>query len=244
MIKRFIDKQMVYIHGGSESIRRFRDSEKWISSDSQMSIPPKKNNLGFVEEHYEINPFYISKFPVTVQLYSTVTGHKMSDKSQSSLPLTDVSWFEAVSFCNSLSRRLHLDEYYIIDCDYKAVSPNHGSKGFRLPAETEWQLACKGGDGRFQYGDINEICWHSGNSGLQIQEPGLKAPNAFGLYDMIGNVWEWCEDFFDRDEYDSYRVFRGGSYAEKPHVCGATTRRKSHPEYRAEDLGFRLARSV
>ena len=83
---------------------------------------------------------------------------------------------------------------------------------------------------------------------MKIQEgnPGSrrKEPNAWGLYDMLGNVWEWCYDLYDENVYGSYRIFRGGSWAEGARGCGATYRRRSHPTFHIDDLGFRLARSI
>jgi formylglycine-generating enzyme len=73
---------------------------------------------------------------------------------------------------------------------------------------------------------------------------GGKRPNAWGLHDMLGNAWEWCWDVYDASVYGPYRVFRGGGYADQPNACRASCRRKSHPRFRAEDVGFRVARSA
>ncbi|NCC82385.1 MAG: formylglycine-generating enzyme family protein, partial [Clostridia bacterium] len=107
----------------------------------------------------------------------------------------------------------------------------------------EWQYACKAGSTGYRYGDIDEIAWYSGNSNGSIQEMGLKKPNSWGLYDMLGNIWEWCWDLYDESTYGSYRIFRGGSWAESERGCGATCRRRGHPSFGIDDLGFRLARN-
>lgn len=73
---------------------------------------------------------------------------------------------------------------------------------------------------------------------------GQKHPNQWGLYDMLGNAWEWCWDLYDEKTYGEYRIFRGGSWAEEARGCGATNRRRGHPTFKIDDLGFRLAKSL
>ena len=96
----------------------------------------------------------------------------------------------------------------------------------------------------YQYSDIDNIAWHKGNSQGYLHNAGEKLPNEWGLYDMLGNIWEWTWDLYNRETYPSFRIFRGGSFAEEPRICGSTTRRKSHPGFAIDDLGFRLARSL
>lgn len=137
-----------------------------------------------------------------------------------------------------------LKEYYSISDDDQIVSCNLDSNGYRLPSEAEWQYACKAGTTGYIYGELKEIAWYNENSDGHIHEVGKKEPNAWGLYDMLGNVWEWCYDLYDEKVYGSYRIFRGGSWAEEARGCGATCRRRSHPTFHIDDLGFRLARSI
>jgi formylglycine-generating enzyme required for sulfatase activity len=124
------------------------------------------------------------------------------------------------------------------------VNCNLGADGYRLPTEAEWQYACKAGTTGYRYGELDEIAWYEENSEGGVHEVGKKGPNAWGLHDMLGNVWEWCWDLYDEEVYGSYRVFRGGSWAEEDRGCGATCRRRSHPTFGIDDLGFRLARSL
>lgn len=88
------------------------------------------------------------------------------------------------------------------------------------------------------------IAWHRDNAGDATHEVGGREPNAWGFHDMIGNVWEWCWDVYDREVYDSYRVLRGGAWSDEHWSCRASVRRRSHPTFAIDDVGFRVARSV
>ncbi len=141
-------------------------------------------------------------------------------------------------------KKAGLKEYYSISDGGQIVRCKLDSNGYRLPSEAEWQYACKAGTTGYTYGKLHDIAWYNENSNGHIHDVGQKEPNAWGLYDMLGNVWEWCYDLYDEKVYGSYRIFRGGSWAEVARGCGATCRRRSHPTFHIEDLGFRLARSI
>ncbi|MCZ8518283.1 MULTISPECIES: formylglycine-generating enzyme family protein [Paenibacillus] len=191
-----------------------------------------------------VNSFWLAPVPVTRELYCSVMSMTAGTPGEPQVPVTEVSWHEAVSFCNRLSQRSGLQECYLVSQDGESVAWNRDADGYRLPTEAEWQYACKAGTGGYRYGELDEIAWYQENAGGRAHEVGLKRPNAWGLYDMLGNVWEWCWDLYDVQVYGSYRVFRGGSWAEEARGCGATCRRRSHPTFRIDDLGFRLARSL
>lgn len=157
------------------------------------------------------------------------------------LPMTDVSWEGAIAFCNELSRRLGRTECYTITSESENTVLNNHANGFRLLTDAEWQYACKAGTKGYRYDTIDKIAWYRDNSNGQVQPVGKLLPNPWGLYDMIGNVWEWCWDLYDVERYGNYRVFRGGSWAEVENNCGSTVRRKSMPILKIEDLGFRIA---
>ena len=222
VLEKYLDERLVPIPGGSEVMRHFSDEQKWISSDYRMSIPGRKKHLKETCREIEIKPFYLLQIPVTADLYAFVMGEGIALPGDG-LPAVNVSWLEANDFCRALSEAAGL-------C-------------FRLPTEAEWQHACRAGGGGYQYGEIDDIAWHQGNSNGMPHKTGEKAPNPWGVYDMLGNVWEWCWDLYDEKRYGPYRAFRGGSWAEPARSCGATCRRRSFPSFKIDDLGFRIARS-
>ncbi len=131
--------------------------------------------------------------------------------------------------------------------------------GYRLPTEAEWEYACRAGAAtKYSFGDdpseLGDSAWYSGNASGTTHPIGQKRRNAFGLYDMHGNVWEWCWDWYS-DSYDkepivddprgpagaSHRVIRGGSWISFPRICRSACRSWFEPAYRSNDLGFRLA---
>nr|WP_184938360.1 SUMF1/EgtB/PvdO family nonheme iron enzyme [Planomonospora venezuelensis] len=194
----------------------------------------------------EVGAFRLAPYPVTRELYRAVRGEAPTSTAGPRTPVTEVSWQEAVRFCNLLSRAEGLDPCYTTggDPDGQDVVCDREAGGYRLPSEAEWEYACRAGTSGVRYGELDEIAWYRGNSGGQVHDVATRAPNAWGLYDMIGNVWEWCWDLYDPGVYGPYRVFRGGGSHDHPRGCRASCRRKSHPAFRVDDLGFRLARSL
>lgn len=180
----------------------------------------------------------------SIALYCSIMHQAAWPCEDNMVPVTEVSWKDAIAFCNLFSRYTGLKECYTVSEDGDTVVWNTEANGFRLPTEAEWQFACKAGTNGYRYGELKDIAWHRENSEGMVREAGRKEPNAWGLYDMLGNVWEWCWDIYDANVYGTYRVFRGGSWAEDARGCGATCRRRSHPTFRIDDLGFRLARSL
>jgi formylglycine-generating enzyme required for sulfatase activity len=190
----------------------------------------------------ELASYQLGAVPATQALYARVTGQRPSTARGDDLPVEGVSWLDAVRFCNTLSRQQGLPQAYHLDGD--GVQCDAAADGYRLPTEAEWEHACRAGTTGPRYGPLDEIAWHRGNSDEQPHSVGSKQPNAWGLYDMLGNVWEWCWNIYDAEVYDSYRVLRGGGWFDEPWSCRASVRRRSHPTLRIDDLGFRLARSV
>jgi formylglycine-generating enzyme required for sulfatase activity len=170
-------------------------------------------------------------------------------------PVVDVSWNDAIQFCNKLSEREGLKPYY-----QSGTGASSGGVGYRLPTEVEWEYACRAGTTtRYSFGDdeksLGEYAWYQSNWGPKSHPVGQKPPNAFGLYDMHGNVWEWCWDGYDEHFYANAtitdpagpsqakaRVFRGGGWSDFPRDARSANRGWSTPDFRNVNLGFRVAR--
>jgi formylglycine-generating enzyme required for sulfatase activity len=217
-----IDEQMILIPEGEIELRDDRIKQKWS---------------------VKIEPFFLARYPVTQEVYQAVTGESPSTFKGEKQPVETVSWQEAVRFCNLLSATAGLQACYV--WSGAGVLFDAASDGYRLPSEAEWEYACKTGTRQSRYGDLDSIAWYKGNAGGRPHEVGLKEANAWGLYDMLGNVWEWCSDIYDEKVYGSYRIFRGGGWADEERSCLATNRRRSHPAlFKIDDLGFRIARNL
>ncbi|MEV7355393.1 SUMF1/EgtB/PvdO family nonheme iron enzyme [Kitasatospora sp. NPDC091276] len=182
----------------------------------------------------ELAPYELAACPVTREQYGAGAGDR--------LPADSVSWYDAVHYCNELSRRHGLTPAY--HQDGESVTWDRAADGYRLPTEAEWEHACRAGTDGPRYGPLDEIAWHRGTSGARPHQVGGLRPNGFGLYDLLGNVWEWCWDVYDAEVYGGYRVLRGGGWFDEHWSCRASVRRRSHPTLRIDDVGFRLARSI
>ncbi|MFD5630497.1 formylglycine-generating enzyme family protein [Streptomyces sp. NPDC127072] len=210
----------------------------------------------------ELAPYRLAAFPVTRQLYAEITGRRTAAAPDSRLPVESVSWWDAVRFCNALSRRDGLAPAYELPTDAGTGTDAHAdadrcedgqdgqdiewdesADGYRLPTEAEWEHACRAGTPGPRYGPLDEIAWYRGNSQDRVHAVGGRLPNPWGLHDMLGNVWEWCWDTYDPEVYGTYRVLRGGGWFDEHWSCRASVRRRSHPTFRVDDVGFRVARS-
>jgi len=205
-----------------------------------------------------ISPFFLGVTEVTQAEYVAVMGNNPSGFSSDRRPVENVSWLAAIKFCNSLSRNDGLNVYYDISGANVGV-PNPKGPGYRLPTEAAWEYACRAGNSqRYSFGDepskLGDYAWYEGNLGGTTHPVGQKLHNAFGLYDMHGNVYEWCWDWYDKAYYKrspeddprgasgfSLRVFRGGSWSGQPRGCRSANRRGGTPRDRYRELGFRVA---
>ncbi|WP_369173090.1 formylglycine-generating enzyme family protein [Streptomyces sp. R28] len=196
----------------------------------------------------ELAAYRLAAFPVTQALYAQVTGRRPSAARGDQLPVECVSWWEAVRFCNALSERDGFTPAYHLRGDGEGVEWDvewdASADGYRLPTEAEWEHACRAGTTGPQYAPLDEIAWYRGNSDERIHAVGGKHPNSWGLYDMLGNVWDWCWDVYDAEVYGTYRVLRGGGWFDEHWSCRASARRRSHPTFQVDDVGFRIARSI
>ncbi len=219
-----INQLMLNIPNGKIELNDDRTKNKWV---------------------VEIKSFLLSKFPVTQDLYFEITGEEPSSFKGEKHPVETITWKEAITFCNLLSKKSGLDLCYHIQEENETITFDINANGFRLPTEAEWEYACKAGSTGIRYGELNDIAWFKNNSNQSTHSVGQKEPNAWGLYDMLGNVWEWCSDIYDESIYGSYRVFRGAGWFDEERSVMATTRRRSHPlKFKIDDLGFRIARNI
>ena len=188
------------------------------------------------------NPFYLGKFEVTQAQYQAVMGSNPSNfKGEGNLPVEMVSWDDCQGFLKKLNEKMP-------------------GKEFRLPTEAEWEFACRAGSTtEYCFGDdesiLEQYAWYSNNSNSKTHPVGGKKPNAWGLYDMYGNVWEWCNDYYGDKYYESspaedpkgadssdVRVLRGGSGSTfVPWYCRSATRSGDVPTVRTVDNGFRVS---
>jgi len=206
--------------------------------------------------------FWLGQTQVTQVLWEEVMGENPSHFKGAQRPVEQVSWFDCVRFCNRLSEREGLvAAYQIGEGDRPEVTLNVRAAGYRLPTEAEWEYAAKAGT-ELKYAGSNSmdaVAWHNGNSGGQTHPVGEKQANAWGLYDMTGNVWEWCSDGWtdnyrarqqgvsdpgDNSPGAGRRVFRGGSWGSDAVICHVACRGRNTPGGRSQNLGLRLSRSL
>lgn len=200
--------------------------------------------------------FYMSSTEITQKQYLEVMGSNSFYFGRDDLrPEEQVSWEKAVLFCNNLSELTGREKCYdetTWECDFKC-------NGFRLPTEAEWEYACRANTQTEYYSgdaesDLASAGWYGMNSNVMTHRVGGKEPNAWGLYDMHGNVWEWCNDRYSAEYYicspkyfpsgssaGELRVLRGGSWMSNAVDCRSTFRAFSAPEQKYYRYGFRIA---
>jgi sulfatase modifying factor 1 len=191
---------------------------------------------------------YVDIYPVTQELYQKVTGVNPSKQKNPASPVSGVQWVDAARYCNKCSEMDGLKPCYDLktwDCDVAA-------DGYRLPTESEWETACRaGGQGRFPFGDdaslLSRHAWTKANSEGKIHPVGQKEANAWGLYDMLGNVWQWTNDWADPQE-KKQRVLRGGAWDTDPAKMAVTLKKAEFPVYTdacfgADSNGFRRVKN-
>jgi formylglycine-generating enzyme required for sulfatase activity len=186
-----------------------------------------------------LSDYYIGKYPVTQAQWKAVMGNNPSYFKGDNLPVEEVSWNDVQEFIHKLNQQT--------------------GKKYRLPTEAEWEFAARGGtkSNRYKYSGsktAGNVAWYDDNSGGENHPVGTKSPNELGIYDMSGNVWEWCSDWYD--DYSnasqtnprgastgSYRVLRGGGLADVAWGVRVSGRFSGEPGVRSSSIGFRLALS-
>ncbi len=199
-------------------------------------------------QHYVkiTRPFLLQRTLVTQDQLES--GKKKQPKDPNhKYPASEVSYQEAVEYCNKLSEKEGLPPAYTrngLDLD---------SAGYRLPTEAEWEYAARAGETGTVYGQEEDIAWYAWNSNKEVQPVALKKPNAWGLYDMLGNLSEWTSDvykpYMPSDQTDPYmsgygdRVLRGGNYLSNSSEIFFARREHRPPEYKSLTSGFRICRT-
>ncbi|HOD54955.1 MAG TPA: formylglycine-generating enzyme family protein [Candidatus Cloacimonadota bacterium] len=209
------------------------------------------------EHQVTVSSFYLNKYTVTQKEWYEIMLSNPSEVEGDYFPVENISWYDAIEYCNRKSIKDCLTPCYTING--KDVICNFDSNGYRLPTEAEWEFAMRGGNKTENYhhsgsDDIHEVAWFIENSEFSSHPIGTKKPNELGLYDMSGNVYEWCWDRFDfytseekvnpkGPETGENRVFRGGSWSSKKEYCTVANRYYNQAEKNVFNIGLRLAKS-
>ena len=213
---------------------------------------------------YQEKCFAIGQYQVTQAIWERVMGNNPSYQKGSTHPVENVSWFDCITFCNILSTQDGLEKVYTIPDDLKqalsakknwhwrdeklgelsrSISQNLEVNGYRLPTEEEWKYAAKANQ-EFAYAGSNtnwKVAWTDGNS-KSTHSVGELLPNGFGLYDMSGNVWEWCADADNASA--TQRAVRGCGYRTRSQNSGISKRYSHTPTSKNTDIGIRLCRTI
>jgi formylglycine-generating enzyme required for sulfatase activity len=218
---------------------------------------PVKGEVNEYPVHEVSTPaFEIGKFEVTQTQFGKVMGHNPSSNKGANKPVERVSWFDAIRFCNKLSEREGLQPCYTMDA-FLGYQCNFEASGYRLPTEAEWELASGKMQKEIPSTLLDGFAWHAGNSNNETRDIGQKRPNASGLYDIYGNVWEWCQDYYAEDYFKSppsqspkgpetgkLKVLKGGAMDAQPQFNRSSYRYRLVPEYISYNIGFRIARTI
>ena len=182
---------------------------------------------------------------------------KNLEKNTSNYPVENINWYDAIYFCNKLSEKKGLQPVYAVNgkidvrkWDYEphnkdkidgVITQDIFADGYRLPTVEEWQYAAKGGENYMYSGsdDIDKVAWYEGNSNDVVHPVAQKKPNGYGLYDMNGNVEEWCWD-----SYGDYCYYCGGCWFDFKYSCKVGSRCSGDADRRNYSMGFRLVRST
>lgn len=224
------------------------------------------------EHKITLSTFCISKTEITFDMFDNFcrsTGFEYPDDGgfgRGNLPVMNVSWEGAVKFCNWMSARFGLEKVYdfIIDSNGNVIFKkiNWEANGYRLPTEAEWEFVAKGGNKAqgFAYtgsNNLDEVAWYAKNSKGKPQEVGTLKANELGVYDILGNSWEWCWDNYSADYYKKspatdprgpekgeHRVYRGGNFNSEESFCRITKRFSLAPTVKTGMVGIRLVQKT
>ena len=228
------DEGIFEIGGGQRIVMKYVPAGKFM-----MGSPPGKAGRSVDEEQHEVTltkAFWLGRTEVTQEQWQSVTGDNPSWHKGKDLPVEMVSWKDATEYCAKLNG--------------KGLLP----AGWRwtLPSEAQWEYACRAGTKGAWAGDLDDMAWYRKNRINSIHEVATRKPNAWGLFDMHGNVCEWCADWFDDHpmgaatdpvgpDNGSARVIRGGCYHNPGACCRSALRFMREPDFKAFSTGFRVA---
>lgn len=232
--------KMIFIHGGT-----FQMGSNTVNDEKPI-------------HSVTVNSFYMGKYPVTNKKYKLFKPEHKGKWSEPDYPVETLNWYDMIKYCNWLSDKEGLDMCY--SESESNIKMDISKNGYRLPTEAEWEYACRAGTTTdYYWGDIinGDYCWYYDNSNNTIHSVGQKKPNEFGLYDMSGNVWEWCWDWYGHDYYKVspsdnpagpaeglVRVVRGGGLDYYSATCRSACRHTYGPDGTDYRTGFRPVRSA
>ena len=181
---------------------------------------------------------------VPQSLYKAVMGENPSYFKDDNRPVENVSWYDAIMFCNAFSTKNNYTPVYDVSFSGKGlvITYNSSANGFRLPTVEEWAFAAKGGESYIYAGsdNIDEVAWHGKNSSNHTHWVGQKKPNGYGLYDMSGNVSEWCWD----DDSFGWRGVRGGGWDDTLGFCKISKTWSDDAGAKYDTRGFRVVQNI
>ena len=227
----------VMVWGGTRWYQALVQNREYAAAMAQYSSVTAQDFLNADEKSHPVlisKAFYMGKFAVTQEQYEAIMGEHPSNFKGPKNPVEPVTWDDANAFCDELNAK------------FNAILS--GSMSLKLPTEAQWEYACRAGtQTRFYSGDadsdLDTVAWYESNSGGKTHPVGGKKANTFGLYDMHGNVWQWCQDAFrdhSNNAQDTYRVLRGGSWSDRPGFSRASSRGIDSPYGRNLSIGFRV----